>query len=180
EPGPRPRPRLAPETLPPEPPAAGAPARTRLVPTRDTVLFKDRLLYLLQPSLENLFAGRQLDLPFKPFPYQMKGVAFLMPRESALPADEMGLGKTMQSIVAMRLLFHGGLIHNALVVCPKPLVLNWARELRMWAPDLPFEVVGGDTEARRATWQVSNCPLKLVNYQLLTPDARPVADDKRA
>src|SRR5207249_6020128 len=69
------------------------PARTRLLPPRDSVLFKDRLLYLLQPSLENLFAGKQLNLPFKPFPYQMKGIAFLMPRESALLADEMGLGK---------------------------------------------------------------------------------------
>jgi SNF2 family DNA or RNA helicase len=142
------------------------------------VLFKDRLLYLLQPPLENLFAGRQLDLPFKPFPYQMKGIAFLMPRESALLADEMGLGKTAQSIIAMRLLFHGGFIHNALVVCPKPLVINWTRELRMWAPDLPFEVVGGDTEARRATWHVSNCPLKVVNYELLTRDVAFVTDEK--
>ncbi len=153
-------------------------SRTRLLPTRDTVLFKDRLLYLLQPSLENLFSGRQLNLPFKPYPYQMRGIAFLMPREGALLADEMGLGKTAQSIVAMRLLFHGGFIHNALVICPKPLVINWTRELGMWAPDLPFEVVSGDTEARRATWHVSNCPLKLVNYELLTRDAGLVLDDK--
>jgi SNF2 family DNA or RNA helicase len=153
-------------------------ARTRLMPTRDTVLFKDRLLYLLQPSLENLFAGRQLNLPFKPYPYQMKGIAFLMPREGALLADEMGLGKTAQSIIAMRLLFHGGLIRNALVVCPKPLVINWTRELGMWAPDVPFEVLGGDTEKRRAMWQVSNCPLKVVNYELLTRDVEFVHDEK--
>ncbi len=36
----------------------------------------------------------------------------------------------MQTIVALRLLFHGGLLQNALVVCPKPLVINWSRELR--------------------------------------------------
>lgn len=396
---------------------------TRILPPRDKVLFKDRLLYLLQPSLENLFAGRELNLPFKPFPYQMKGIAFLMPRESALLADEMGLGKaqpldariltpsgwrrmgdmqvgdvvvsarggfsrvvgvypqgdlfiwrvtfsdgsateccdehlwqvrdparvvslaelrqtpgwsiplvlpltfsgpalnvdayslghrqsangvglpgetlwcplsqrlallqglfdaagepvpeggirysarsprlaedvrflvqslggtasgdqtlhivlppaiepfrrpgkdaayrasrriaprrqvvaitpvglrpaqciavdapdhlyvtddcivthnTMQSIVAMRLLFHGGFIQRALVVCPKPLVINWTRELRMWAPDVPFEMVTGDTESRRAIWNVSNCPLKLVNYELLTRDANFVLDE---
>ncbi|MBI1918837.1 MAG: DEAD/DEAH box helicase, partial [Planctomycetes bacterium] len=152
--------------------------RTRLMPTRDTVLFKDRLLYLLQPSLENLFAGRQLNLPSQPYPYQMRGIAFLMPREGALLADEMGLGKTAQSIIAMRLLFHGGLIQNALVICPKPLVINWTRELRMWGADVPFEVVSGDTEKRRAIWHVSNCPLKLVNYELLTRDAGLVLDEK--
>ncbi len=169
--------RIAPQTEEPDEPAEGASSpKTRLLPPRDSVLFKDRLLYLLQPSLENLFAGRQLNLPFKPYPYQMKGIAFLMPREAALLADEMGLGKTAQAIIAMRLLFHGGFIQRALVICPKPLVINWTRELRMWAPDLPFEVVTGDTETRRATWYVSNSPLKLVNYELLTRDAPFVND----
>ena len=109
------------------------------------MLFKDRLLYLLQPPLEDLFAGKQVQLPFQPYPYQLKGIAFLMPRHAALLADEMGLGKTVQVIVALRLLFHAGLIRRALVVCPKPLVINWSRELRTWAEDLPFEVIGGDT-----------------------------------
>jgi SNF2 family DNA or RNA helicase len=159
-------------------PSEGKPSRTRLRPSGDTVLFKDRLLYLLQPPLEDLFAGKQVQLPFKPFPYQVQGVAFLMPRHNALLADEMGLGKTIQVIVALRLLLQGGLIRRALVVCPKPLVLNWARELRTWAEDVPFEVVSGDTETRRAIWRVSNCPLKLVNYELLTRDAEEVADEQ--
>ena len=73
-----------------------------------------------------------------------------MPRHAALLADEMGLGKTVQVIVALRLLFHAGCIRRALVVCPKPLVINWTRELRTWAEDMPFEVIGGDTRARRA------------------------------
>jgi SNF2 family DNA or RNA helicase len=158
--------------------AAPKPTRTRLRPPADSVVFKDRLLYLLQPPLEDLFAGRQVELQHKPFPYQLQGIAFLMPRHAALLADEMGLGKTMQAILALRLLFHGGLIRSALVVCPKPLVLNWTRELRMWAPDVPFEVIGGDADARRASWFVSNCPLKLINYELLTRDAGYAADER--
>ena len=119
--------------------------RIRPKPTADTVLFKDRLLYLLQPPLDGLFDGRQLEVPFEPFPYQLEGIAFLMPRHAALLADEMGLGKTAQAILALRLLFHQGLIRTALIVCPKPLVHNWARELKMWAPDVPFETFEGDT-----------------------------------
>jgi SNF2 family DNA or RNA helicase len=152
--------------------------RTKLRPPRETVQFKDRLLYLLQPPLEDIFANKQVSLPFQPYDYQLRGIAFLMPRDAALIADEMGLGKTAQVIIALRLLFHAGLIRNALVVCPKPLVINWTRELRLWAPDVPFEVITGDTETRRAIWHVSNCPLKLVNYELLTRDAVEVSDEK--
>jgi SNF2 family DNA or RNA helicase len=156
----------------------GSPTWTRVRPPSDLVVFKDRLLYLLQPPLENVFGGKQIHLPFKPYPYQLKGIAFLMPRHAALLADEMGLGKTMQAIIALRLMFHAGMIRRALVVCPKPLVVNWTRELRTWAEDVPFEVVGGDLAARRASWFASKCPLKLVNYELLTRDAELVANEK--
>jgi SNF2 family DNA or RNA helicase len=143
----------------------------RARPTADMVLFKDRLLYLLQPPLDGLFEGRQLEVPFEPFSYQLEGIAFLMPRHGALLADEMGLGKTAQAILALRLMFHQGLIRNTLIVCPKPLVHNWCRELRMWAPDLPHEVFPSDPDLRRTAWNVSNCPLKIVNYEALTRDA---------
>jgi SNF2 family DNA or RNA helicase len=152
--------------------------KTRVQPPRDAVVLKERLLYLLQPSLENIFAGKQVRLPSEPYPYQLEGIAFLMPRSAALLADEMGLGKTMQTIIALRLLFHAGLIQRVLLVCPKPLVNNWTRELRNWAEDLPFEIIGGDADARRTAWRISNCPLKLVNYELLTRDADLVADER--
>jgi SNF2 family DNA or RNA helicase len=151
--------------------------RTRPLPAHDTVMVKDRLLYLLQPPLENLFARKQVQVPFQPFPYQLEGIAFLMPRHAALLADEMGLGKTAQALLSMRLLFHAGLIQRGLIVAPKPLVFNWCRELRLWAPDLPFEVIAGDTAARRTAWLVSNCPLKLVNYEILTRDAGILSED---
>jgi SNF2 family DNA or RNA helicase len=161
---------------PAAPPGVRPSGRTHLRPPGDMVVFKDRLLYLLQPPLENLFTTRQVELPFPPYPYQIKGIAFLMPRHAALLADEMGLGKTAQVIVALRLLFSSGLIRRALVVCPKAIVFNWTRELRTWAADLPFEVIGGDTQARQAQWFASRCPVKLINYELLTRDAEFVAD----
>jgi SNF2 family DNA or RNA helicase len=165
-----------PPALPDDQPVARP--RIRPKPTADTVLFKDRLLYLLQPPLDGLFDGRQLEVPFEPFPYQLEGIAFLMPRHGALLADEMGLGKTAMAILSLRLLFHQGQIRQALVVCPKALIHNWSRELRMWAPDIPFETFEGDPDERRSMWLVSNCPLKLVNYETLTRDAD-LASDQR-
>lgn len=157
---------------------ASKPQHIRTQPTVDTVLFKDRLLYLLQPPLDGLFDGRQLEVPFEPFPYQLEGIAFFFPRHAALLADEMGLGKTMQTILSLRLLFHQGLIKQALLITPKPLVHNWSRELKLWAPDLPFEVFEGDAEQRRRIWMVSNCPLKLINYETLCRDAELLQDDR--
>ena len=165
----------------PERPAEpGAPPRprTHLKPPGDMVMFKDRLLYLLQPPLEDLFLGRQVELPFQPYPYQIKGIAFLMPRYAALLADEMGLGKTAQVIISIRLMLHAGMLRRALVVCPKPLVITWTRELKTWAEDVPFEVIGGDTATRKTQWFASRCPLKLINYELLTRDAEFVADPR--
>lgn len=187
---PPPRSERAPETitnrqvvdLPEWPEDTESPAepkrRIRPRPTRDTVVFKDRLLFLLQPPLDGLFQGRSLGVPFEPFPYQLEGIAFLMPRHAALLADEMGLGKTAQTILSLRLMFHQGMIRSALLVAPKPLIHNWCRELKLWAPDLPFEVFPTDPELRRATWHVSNCPLKLINYELLTRDAELAADPR--
>jgi hypothetical protein len=48
-------------------------------------------------------------------------------------ADEMGLGKTMQTILSIRLLFQAGLVKRVLLICPKPLVFNWTRDLKLWA-----------------------------------------------
>jgi SNF2 family DNA or RNA helicase len=170
---------LEPKKEPPQRPEAPPNRpRTRLHPPGDMLLFKDRLLYLLQPALEDIFAGKQVQLPMQPYPYQIKGIAFLMPRHAALLADEMGLGKTAQVLIALRLLFQSGLIRRVLVVCPKPLVINWTRELKIWAEDVPFEVIGGDTRTRRAQWFASQCPLKLVNYELLTRDAALVDDER--
>ena len=143
---------------------------TRVKPLKDMFQFKERLMYLLQPPIEEVFTGKEVSLPFKPFPYQIKGIAFLMPRKSALIADEMGLGKTIQVIISIRLLFKSGLLKKVLIACPKPLVVNWTRELKLWASDLPVEVICGNTEERKVSWNVSNTPVKLVNYELLTRD----------
>ena len=161
-------------------PATRRSSKVRPKPTSDTVLFQDRLLYLLQPPIDHLIGTRTVKVPFQPFPYQLEGIAFLMPRHAALLADEMGLGKTAQAILAIRLLIQAGLARKVLIVCPKPLVFNWARELKLWAADLPFEMFGGDVHSRRATWYVSNCPVKLINYELLTRDAEFLDDDRAA
>ncbi len=143
---------------------------TRIRPPRDVVKLEDRLYYLLQPPLEQIFASETLEFPFRPFKYQFDGVAFLYPRNEAVLADEMGLGKTMQTIVTMRLLVQQGHIRRALLVCPKPLVTNWQREITLWAPELPVTVIEGKQSRREWLWQNALEGILIANYESLVRD----------
>jgi SNF2 family DNA or RNA helicase len=152
------------------------PKRTRLTPPRDLVRLEDRLYYVLQPPLESIVQNAKLTFPFQPFPYQMDGIAFLYSRSSAILADEMGLGKTMQSITAIRMLLLSGEIRNTLLVCPKPLVTNWVREFRQWAPEIPVAVIQGDFNKRAWVWSNPQAPVKIANYELMLKDSAIIDD----
>jgi SNF2 family DNA or RNA helicase len=142
----------------------------RIKPPADVIKLEDRLHYLLQPSLESLLSEGALTFPFRPFPYQFEGAAFLYPRHAAVLADEMGLGKTMQAITAVRLLLRRLEVRNVLLICPKPLVTNWQREFNQWAPEVPVMVIEGDQAKRAWQWQLPDVPLRIANYEILVRD----------
>ncbi len=143
---------------------------TRIRPPADVIKLKDRLYYLLQPPLESIVGTANLTFPFEPFPYQFDGIAFLFSRYAAILADEMGLGKTMQSISSIRLLLCSGELRSVLLICPKPLVTNWQREFRTWAPEIPVTVIEGDSAKRYWQWRHPGAPVKIANYELLMRD----------
>jgi SNF2 family DNA or RNA helicase len=151
-----------------EKPASGK--LTRLRPPGDLVSLEDRLYYVLQPPLETIVQSAKLTFPFQPFPYQMEGIAFLFPRAAAILADEMGLGKTMQAITTIRMLLLSNELSNVLLICPKPLVTNWVREFRQWAPEIPLAVIEGDANRRHWIWSNPQAPVKIANYELLMRD----------
>jgi SNF2 family DNA or RNA helicase len=148
----------------------GETRRARIAPPQDVVKLSERFFYLLQPDLETMLRGGKLAFPRQPFPFQFEGMAFLLPRHSAVLADEMGLGKSMQAISSIRLLVRSGEARRVLVVCPKGLVSNWARELADWAPELLVAVIDGDPARRRWQWSLPDVPVKLANYEVLVRD----------
>lgn len=145
-------------------------AVTRIRPPGDLVRLEDRLYYVLQPPLETIIQSAKLTFPFQPFPYQMEGIAFLFPRDAAILADEMGLGKTMQAITAIRMLLLSSELRSVLLICPKPLVTNWVREFRQWAPEIPLAVIEGDSAKRNWIWSNPQAPVKIANYELMMRD----------
>ena len=150
--------------------------RTRIQPPHDVVKLSERLFYLLQPDLETLLAGCSLSFPHEPFPFQLDGMAFLMPRFGGILADEMGLGKSMQAISSLRLLVRSGQARSVLVICPKGLVSNWARELSVWAPELVVGVIAGDPNRRRWQWSLQDVPVKVAHYEAVIRD-RSILDE---
>ncbi|TWT77913.1 ATP-dependent helicase HepA [Posidoniimonas polymericola] len=156
----------------------GSSKHTRIRPPRDIVKLSDRLQYLLQPPLESLLAAKSLRFPFHPFPYQLDGVAFLYPRQSAVLADEMGLGKTMQTITTIRLLAHSGQVRRVLLICPKPLITNWRREFALWAPELSVVTIEGATEKRRWAWDNSSAVVTMTNYETAVRDAQQIHESE--
>jgi SNF2 family DNA or RNA helicase len=120
--------------------------------------------------LESLLAAQELRFAFRPFGYQLDGIAFLYPRHEAVLADEMGLGKTMQAVTAVRLLVHHGQLRRVLLVCPKPLMANWQREFALWAPELPVTAVEGSVARRKWLWQDASELVTIANYEALVRD----------
>ena len=143
---------------------------TRVRVPSDTVKIQDRLNYILQPPIESILHLPTLDMPFEPFQFQREGIAFLYSAHFAILADEMGLGKTMQAITTIRLLLRTGEIRNVLLVCPKPLISNWQREFKLWAPEINVSLIDGSPIRRKWLWQLSNMPVRLANYELLSRD----------
>ncbi|MCY2985611.1 MAG: DEAD/DEAH box helicase [Planctomycetota bacterium] len=143
---------------------------TRIRPPGDLVRLEDRLYYVLQPPMETIIQSAKLTFPFQPFPYQLEGIAFLFPRDAAILADEMGLGKTMQAITTIRMLLLSGELKNVLLICPKPLVTNWMREFKQWAPEIPLAIIEGDSAKRNWIWTNPQAPVKIANYELMMRD----------
>ena len=103
----------------------------------------------------------------KPFPYQIAGVEYMLPRPAVILADEMGLGKTGQALLVMNM-------RNpveALIVCPSILKYNWLKEARKWMIGKITAYVYESKKIRyyegRVTNHNKNTILHIINYDIL-------------
>lgn len=110
-----------------------------------------------------------LDWPHPLFAYQKTGIDRLLKDRSVLLADEMGLGKTIQVLAALRLLVCRGEALHTLIICPAGLVLQWRRQIRIWAPELVISTVVGSADQRVSAWN-RDANLFLSGYETLCRD----------
>ena len=110
----------------------------------------------------------------KLFPYQRKGVDWLIERKGAILADDMGLGKTVQVIAAIRVLFNRAELRSALVICPKGMIATWIREFARWAPELGVVALTPPPQLKEEAWRIvsQRCHVLLTNYEQLRKPPR--------
>jgi len=63
-------------------------------------------------------------------------------------ADEMGLGKTVQVISLLRRAFQDKIDGPVLIIAPRSLIWNWAKELERFAPELPVYIHYGSGRSK--------------------------------
>lgn len=144
-------------------------------PVSESAKLLRHLAIVLQAPLIALEGDNVLEWPAPLLPFQREGVLALLARRALLLADSMGLGKTIQTIAALRILFHRQEIKSALIVCPAGLVTQWRRELARWAPELTVVPVSGDPFERGRRWQVP-AHVKLIGYETLRGDVLDLRD----
>lgn len=126
----------------------------------------------------------KLDVPIPGDPlrdFQRCGVDFMNVAGSALLADDMGLGKTIQMLSLLRLLSLGATSDEvdcglpAVVIGPKSVKINWAREAATWLPQANSYVVeGGAVKRHKMLIEASSDPyaLVMVSYDGLRSHSR--------
>ncbi|MFP4268414.1 MAG: DEAD/DEAH box helicase [Spirochaetaceae bacterium] len=86
-------------------------------------------------------------------PYQVYGVQWmehLCGHEiGGCLADEMGLGKTVQVISLLRRAFEDRIDGPVLIIAPRSLIWNWAKELERFAPELPVYIHYGPDRGKQ-------------------------------
>jgi SWI/SNF-related matrix-associated actin-dependent regulator 1 of chromatin subfamily A len=107
------------------------------------------------------------------FPHQRAGVAFLATARRALLADEPGLGKTAQAIRALKAMQDAGeQVFPALIVCPNTLKKNWAREFKLWWPEVKTQVIKGTAAKRKKQFEDPDADVIIINWESLRSHSR--------
>jgi SWI/SNF-related matrix-associated actin-dependent regulator 1 of chromatin subfamily A len=103
-------------------------------------------------SLDNIepehVSGLNLEQSGRLFPHQRVAVQWLQEMPYAFLGDDMGLGKTLSVLSYFAAVKQSAEFSMLLVVCPNSLSRNWAREVKMWFPELRATVLSGDRASK--------------------------------
>jgi len=124
------------------------------------------------PSISNI-KGFRGEL----YPFQTKGVGFLVTRKCCLLADELGAGKTVQSIAASLELRNRELASRVLIFCPKTLIRQWYMEIRRFTGEEAIPIMG-TRQQRRAVYSTcisEDAFFAVTNYATVLREAEDLA-----
>jgi len=109
------------------------------------------------------------------YPFQTRGVGFLVARKRCLLADPMGLGKTIMAVAAALELRNRGQIKRCLVFCPKTIIMQWLEEYYRFTGDGAVAVIGNKKQRRLICETFSHKFFGVTNYETVLRDAELLA-----
>jgi SNF2 family DNA or RNA helicase len=104
------------------------------------------------------------------FPYQQKGVSFVVRAGRSILADDMGLGKTLQAIVSTEVMRREFKINKAIIVCPTSLKYQWKNEIEKFAGNKNICVVEGNLLMRMKIYENNKYDYFILSYQVAAND----------
>ena len=114
-----------------------------------------------------------MDIKFPLYPYQEETKNFML-KGSCINASFCGSGKTITTIAAITELGH----EKNLIICPKSVLLNWAKEINMWlGSSAAVFVANGSPKARKAVYEAFFALQGKPKYLILTYDTLRLSAD---
>ena len=126
------------------------------------------------------YKPKHLDsLKLKPYPFQHRGISFLVGEKRGIVGDEMGLGKTIQALGALHELFSEGKIEKALIIVPASLKFQWKDEVEKFT-NYNAVVVDGTKKKRQSAYNLfkesENIQICIGGYESIRNDIDIVKD----
>lgn len=159
------------------------------VKERGKLLERSAYFGSLEDILPQEVSGLSEESAARLFPHQRVAVQWLQEVPYAFLGDDMGLGKTLSVLSYYRALRETQEFSLLLVVCPNSLSRNWAREVKVWFPDLRVTVLSGDKAEKSWLLRMLNdgaleTDLLVVNYEgvrleYVTPELEKIVTSKR-
>lgn len=122
---------------------------------------------LSEPSEIVEMADEMPDLHYKhklllePYPYQRRGIQYMITHKRCFNCDDMGLGKTFETIAAVDIAD----AYPALIVCPASMKITWQREFKRFTGKEACIL----NEKNKNTWQyyiqTGTCKVFITNYE---------------
>jgi SWI/SNF-related matrix-associated actin-dependent regulator 1 of chromatin subfamily A len=115
------------------------------------------------PELSTEQREQLAKLPRKPFPFQEKGIAYILEKKRVIVGDQPGLGKTTQAAMAITL----ANAFPCLIICPSSLKLNWQKEWIDVAGKKAMLLTDRVKKTWPQYWNVGMIDIFIVNYESL-------------
>lgn len=120
---------------------------------------------------ELIWPGPEVIRSYRDFrPYQKWMAGKMIEEPAVLVGAEMGLGKTAATLYAIKNLLKKGEVRHVLIVAPLRVAeLTWPEEIATWdfARDIPYRVVTGTDEQRRAALRLKGRKITIINRENL-------------